>query len=375
MVVSNWAVLAILTAVVSEKMIASSERFQEEEKEKANKQALLELFRKDDPRGTKMINKSRWREMVCDGPTRMELAEGIHLGKDDLLDLFDCLAVDDQPDSPGGSQKSQEVNYHDLVRSLKSNMEPADKRSVAHVMLRLRAMQEQLQVQISSISSKLEAVSKLDRPQQSDATFAHRGTGDKQKPSPDIKSYGDEVPDMPQSSSSQLGSQPRLIPSPRMQMRDVTSTPMSYKQESTVLQDEGVAFLPCMPVRQWTVNDVQAWAISRQVPSEVVEVLYDHAIDGLVLFTLSEHDLTTMGISKLGWRRGLIAKIREISLQDVSSSCSISMAAITSTGQGDSDRASNSSNPPSSRKAKDLSKEASSAVFGSPRGVVLPPVA
>merc|ERR1719331_2472430 len=79
-VISTWAVLAILTAVVSEKMIASSDRFQEEEKqrkdeekEKANKQALLELFRKDDPRGTKMINKSRWTEMVCDGPTRMEL--------------------------------------------------------------------------------------------------------------------------------------------------------------------------------------------------------------------------------------------------------------------------------------------------------------
>jgi len=166
MVISNWAVLAILTAVVSENMIATSSRFAEEEKQKIedddnrkSEERLLEIFGRGDPSKSGRISRVKWDEMINDGATRIELGEGTHLNKEDMLDLFDCLAIDDSDDD------DFYVDYRDLIHSLKANTTTADKRSVLHVMIRLRAMQEQLQqqrqLQHDQLNSRFDELKKL----------------------------------------------------------------------------------------------------------------------------------------------------------------------------------------------------------------------
>lgn len=160
MVISNWAVLAILTAVVSENMIASSNRFSEEERERtelknveSSKQRLLEIFEANDDNKNGSINREEFADMLNDEATFMELSEGSHMRRGDLLDLFDCLSVEEQD---GGSKIN--VSYRDLIHSLKANTTVADKRSVLHVMIRMRALQDQVTTQIDSKFGEMQSM-------------------------------------------------------------------------------------------------------------------------------------------------------------------------------------------------------------------------
>lgn len=156
MVVANWAILAILTAVVSDQMIATSQRFSDEERQKhaelahqRGEERLLEIFLSGDPDRTGRISRSKWQQMVDDKAMQLELSEGSHLSKADMVDIFDCLAIDDDSDD------DFYVDYHDLIHSLKANATVADKRSVLHVMIRLRAMQDQLSKEREKHSEQL----------------------------------------------------------------------------------------------------------------------------------------------------------------------------------------------------------------------------
>jgi voltage-gated sodium channel len=164
MVISNWAVLAILTAVVSENMIAASNRFEAEEHQKRqethmlkSKARLLELFEANDPDKNGTITKKEWVQMIKDTPTCMELSEGTHLSKDDMLDLFDCLAVDN---ADVKDTNDTNVEYRELIQSLKANNTLADKRSILHIMIRMRALQDQVQ---SRLDDGFEDVTKAIR--------------------------------------------------------------------------------------------------------------------------------------------------------------------------------------------------------------------
>jgi hypothetical protein len=144
MVISNWAILAILTAVVSDQMISASNDYQDEEKrtnddaaEKHNQTRLLEIFEDNDKDKNGLLSKDEWNKMLDDRATMLELSEGTHLSRADLTDLFDCLSVE-------GENTDGRVAYVDLVHSLKANSSLADKRAVLHVMLRLRIMQDQM---------------------------------------------------------------------------------------------------------------------------------------------------------------------------------------------------------------------------------------
>jgi voltage-gated sodium channel len=172
MVISNWAVLAILTAVVSENMIATSSRFSEEERQrksdedyKKSEERLLEIFQSRDPENIGQISKRTWESLLTDGATRLELSDGSHLTREDMVDLFDCLAIDDEDAS------DELVDYRDLIHSLKANTTMADKRSVLHVMIRLRAMQDQMQeqrdLQHAELNKKFDEMKKLMSVEQS----------------------------------------------------------------------------------------------------------------------------------------------------------------------------------------------------------------
>jgi len=156
MVISNWAILAILTAVVSENMMSASNKFLEEEEkrtdaeeEKKNHDRLLQVFRENDDNNNGDISKEEWLGMLDDPACLLELSEDTHLDKSDLADLFDCLLV------AGEDYSGNSVRYEELIDSLKVNAETADKRAVMHVMLRLRIMQDQFKAGFEEVKNMI----------------------------------------------------------------------------------------------------------------------------------------------------------------------------------------------------------------------------
>jgi len=157
MVVSNWAILAILTAVVSENMMSASNKFLEEEDkrkedemEKKNHDRLKDIFRENDSNQNGDISKAEWSAMLNDKAILTELSEDTHLDQADLADLFDCLCV------AGEDYSGDTVRYEELIDSLKVNAETADKRAVMHVMLRLRIMQDQFKAGFEEIKGMID---------------------------------------------------------------------------------------------------------------------------------------------------------------------------------------------------------------------------
>lgn len=71
---------------------------------------------------------------------------------------------------------------------------------------------------------------------------------------------------------------------------------------------------PRRPFRlhEWTVDHVASWVLSTPVDPEVATRLRDNAINGQVLESLTESDLSSMGITKFGWRRQLLLSRQEL---------------------------------------------------------------
>lgn len=157
MVVSNWAILAILTAVVSENMMSASNKFlaeeekrEDDEAEKKNHDRLLDIFRENDSTKDGQVSKAEWLAMLDDKVILAELSDDTHLDKADLADLFECLLV------AGEDYSGDTVRYEELIDSLKVNAETADKRAVMHVMLRLRIMQDQFKAGFDEIKAMVQ---------------------------------------------------------------------------------------------------------------------------------------------------------------------------------------------------------------------------
>lgn len=72
----------------------------------------------------------------------------------------------------------------------------------------------------------------------------------------------------------------------------------------------------------WTIEEVVSWAAAEDLPSDVTSCLRGHAITGEVLESLTEEDLVSMGIQKLGWRRDLLLRRQKLLKQQELSVCS-----------------------------------------------------
>lgn len=90
--------------------------------------------------------------------------------------------------------------------------------------------------------------------------------------------------------------------------------------------------------QQWTVAECAAWLESIDL-GELREVFGEQSIGGAELVDLSEDDLKSMGISKLGHRKKLIKKIA--ALRGDSTAGSSSATATTNTGQSAADSSDN----------------------------------
>jgi len=155
MVVTNWAVLAVLTSVVSDNMIAASQKANEEDERKLKDDAhsdrvrrLRTLFSEIDRDGDGVICTKEWKGIMKDRGLHDELLDATGLDEDDLNDYFECLAQDttqiEQAKIAWDTGVERQLDYNAFIDTLKDEGQIADKRSVLHIRAQLRYLEGRL---------------------------------------------------------------------------------------------------------------------------------------------------------------------------------------------------------------------------------------
>lgn len=177
MVLSNWAILAILTSVVSDNMITASARTLGEDEDKKRQvdndkaeRRLMTLFREIDTDGSGAISEREWEGLIEDPGLRHELLDASSCELKDLKDLYDCFATEvDAPEGyddhdnkslalsleeHGRSIEGRVLYYRDFVENMRDESKAADKRSVMHVMTRLRSLETRIEKRFNNIDAQ-----------------------------------------------------------------------------------------------------------------------------------------------------------------------------------------------------------------------------
>jgi len=163
MVLSNWAILAILTSVVSDNMISASQSAAEEDNKKDKEDEynrrvgrLNVLFKEIDKDGSGCISAQEWHELCQDPGLFHELSTATSYNAKDLHDLFRCLAASKTRLDQSGSEmhNNSDMNmmvFEDFLDHLKITADPADKRCVLQVMAKLQHMEIKMERQIQDL--------------------------------------------------------------------------------------------------------------------------------------------------------------------------------------------------------------------------------
>lgn len=119
MVVSNWAILAILTSVISDRMITASEKIQVEDSANQEKEAkdqammrLMTLFQEIDTDGSGDLDEDEFAALLRDKGLCYELTDASKLHVNDLQDLFMCLSYYDP------KTMKRTIHYQEFVAKL-----------------------------------------------------------------------------------------------------------------------------------------------------------------------------------------------------------------------------------------------------------------
>jgi len=154
-VVSNWAVLAILTAVVSENMISATEDHEEQENEENEiaaridrKARLTTLFKEVDKDGDGFLDRQEFAEMMRDNGLREELCSTSHLTECDLNDLFDHLST------PGDDGMSI-ISYRQFIEKLQFENSQVSERSFFRLEKQMRLLEARIEQKLMHMQDKL----------------------------------------------------------------------------------------------------------------------------------------------------------------------------------------------------------------------------
>jgi len=148
MVVANWAILAILTSVVSDNMISASTRDKEKEEEEETykkdverKELIQELFKRIDHNHNGIISEDEWTQMLSDRDTRYELMEASGLEEQFLQDLFMSLCHDEEDEN---GEKTKCLSYAHFVEHMKDESKVANQRSMMAMMAHFKALDSKI---------------------------------------------------------------------------------------------------------------------------------------------------------------------------------------------------------------------------------------
>jgi len=151
MVISNWMVLAILTAVVSENMLSATNEFMRAERQedadklkKKSSQRLLALFKEIDKDNDGTIDEPEFHAVLADKYLRNEFCEATGLDTRDLKDLFSFLSREQ-----GDGHWS--IGYEEFVMKIQAEGKDVSERSVFRIEREMRLLEMR-------IDSKLECL-------------------------------------------------------------------------------------------------------------------------------------------------------------------------------------------------------------------------
>mmetsp|Transcript_41948 Transcript_41948/g.78026 ORF Transcript_41948/g.78026 Transcript_41948/m.78026 type:complete len:691 (+) Transcript_41948:61-2133(+) len=181
MVVSNWALLAILTSVMSDNMIGVSTRTQAEDEkeltrqleEKSTKQ-LMFLFEEIDTDQSGLINEKEWRAMMRNPDRSGEIASAAGVTVEELESFFSCLCENAQNKEGRHSEARLVMSYLELIEALKERGSLADKRSQLHILKRLKSMDRRLETRLEIL---LDAMATINDDASKCVEDAFRGKG------------------------------------------------------------------------------------------------------------------------------------------------------------------------------------------------------
>jgi len=138
MIISSWAILSILTAVVSENMIKATERENRIEREERAKErarstkAKLEvIFEGQDLDKNGVLTREEFQEIMHDKLVLAELCAASDIKPDDVEDLFHVLTVSETLDGEPC------INMEDWIEGLMSQGSPPTSRSLLRLEKRL----------------------------------------------------------------------------------------------------------------------------------------------------------------------------------------------------------------------------------------------
>lgn len=147
MVVTNWAILAVLTSVMSESMISATHRnIEADTLEKMNSDRerriyrLKNLFFDLDKSGDGFVDESEFNMVLEDSTLAVELCDISGLTKRDLNELFDFLCEEDN-----GRRR---IRYVDFVHSLQIEGEAVVERSLFRLEKEVRKLENRLTLHI-----------------------------------------------------------------------------------------------------------------------------------------------------------------------------------------------------------------------------------
>lgn len=145
MILSNWAILAIFTAVVSENMITTVEDRRREQEEAENKDKtersvvkLSELFNDMDKREQGKIYASEFDRILSDEDQEAELCDAAGISSNDLNDLKKLLSH-----SPAYGGEPYIVE-NDFLEGLKKQNDAANERSMMRLEKKIMELEDDL---------------------------------------------------------------------------------------------------------------------------------------------------------------------------------------------------------------------------------------
>jgi len=168
MILANWAILAILTSVVSDHMISESQHTDHEDLQKQADESdrectrqLMELFKAIDKDCSGGVTEDEWNDLMQDPKLCDSLCQASKLPKGDLQDLFLCLSSRVEQNMKGrlSHASGRVLDYENFILNLKDESKAADRRSVLHLMARLRSMEVSIEERFNEMTDRLDELS------------------------------------------------------------------------------------------------------------------------------------------------------------------------------------------------------------------------
>lgn len=151
MIMTSWAILSILTAVVSEKMISVTEHAHEQrmaEIKRADEQRqtvrLTEIFHIIDTDDSGTVDEDEFRKMLDDPVTCENICEETEMEKCDMLDLFGIMAEIDEETG------HRVITHKGFIKGMKEETLPVTARHVLRLDRRIHDVIEMMQTMQTS---------------------------------------------------------------------------------------------------------------------------------------------------------------------------------------------------------------------------------